>query len=208
MVDKASPILYCVEGHWNEPGDPSLEPSVEPLLQMLHRLGLWKYARRNAATNDELFYWLKNEWQYCPYGSVLYFATHGGPGEIWLSNAEPSSVVAIEQLLAHGIDCTGCLVHFSGCSILNCEEDRIAHFTQGCGAYAVSGYRKDVGWTARWSPAALLDLMLFSMIAEDEEIDLSDRESVKKLDGLRKEVQQRFRDCGFDLYLHPTIMES
>lgn len=105
LADKASPILYCVEGHWNEPGDPSLEPSVEPLLQMLHRLGLWNYVRRNAATNDELFYWLKNEWDHCPYGSILYFATHGGPGEIWLSNAEePSSVVAIEQLLANGID--------------------------------------------------------------------------------------------------------
>ena len=120
---------------------------------------------------------------------------------------EPS-VVAIEELLAHGINCTGCLVHFSGCSILNCEEDRIRRFTQECGAYAVSGYRKDVGWTVRrWSPAALLDLMLFSMIA-DERINLNHRKSVKRLDGLREEVQKRFCDCGFDLYLHPTIMES
>lgn len=206
MTDKKSPILYCVEGHWNPPGDPSLEPSVEPLLQMLHRLGLWNYVRRNAATAAELFYWLMNEWHYCPPGSILYFATHGRPGKIWLNDAErASSAVAIEQLPAEGVNCDGCLVHFSGCSILDCEEDIIRRFTQDCGAYAVSGYRKDVGWTARrWSPAALLDLMLFSMIA-DERIKLNHRGSVKRLDGLRKEVQERFPDCGFDLCLDPTI---
>ena len=172
----------------------------------MHRLGLWNYVRRNAATADELFYWLMNEWHYCPDGSILYFATHGGPGAIRLNHAEePSSVVAIEELSKKGVNCNRCLVHFSGCSILDCEEDIIRRFTQECGAYAVSGYRKDVGWTARrWSPAALLDLMLFSMIA-DERIKLKNRGSVKKLDDLRKEVRKRFPDCDFDLYLHPTV---
>ena len=212
MTDEKRPILYCVEGHWNnkpEKPEPSLEPSVEPLLQMLHRQGQWTYVRRNAATSHELFYWLRNEWYHCPVGSILYFATHGEPGTIWLNNTEETgSVVTVEQLVKEGCDCTRCLVHFSGCSIFACEEDRMRRFTESSGAYAVSGYRKDVGWTApgQWPPAALSDLMLFSMIA-DRGINLDDGRSVKAMDGLRKKVQEMFPDCGFDLYLlHRSVV--
>lgn len=184
----STPIVYCVEGHWHEVDDPLAEPSVEPLLQMLQRRGLWKYVRRNAATISELFYWMNNEWNSCAYGSILYFATHGGEGYIGLGSERHLS-----QLTS--------IVHFSGCSTLACGEERIRAFMKDSGAAAVSGYCKNVGWTSRsWPPAALCDLMLLSVI-RDERIDLTHRGSRKRLQNLKEELQKRFYDCGFDLYL-------
>ena len=199
--DEKRPIIYCIEGHWHEVSDPTLEPSVEPMLQMLDRRGHWSYVRRNAATDGELFYWINEEWNKCAYGSILYFATHGSEGGIWLGrNDDYSSSVPIEKLAMEEIDCEKCLVHFGGCSILACEEERIRSFIDQTGAAAVSGYREDVGWISRrWPPAVLLDLMLFGMI-EDEEIDLTDGRSRKRLQGLKEELQKKFPECGFDLY--------
>lgn len=194
-----NPILYCIEGHWHEADDdPSVEPSVEPLLQMLHRRGSWRYVRRDAATAGELFYWMNNEWSACSKCKILYFATHGAEGEIHLGSEERSSTVPIEKLAE--INCSGCLVHFSGCSILSCGEDRVRFFMEKSGAAAVSGYRADVGWTSRsWPPAALCDLMLFSMIIEEG--ILLDGRSKPRLRTVTEELQNRFGDCCFDLYI-------
>ena len=200
-----SSIIYCIEGHWHEADDPTVEPSVEPLLQMLHRRGLWNYVRRNAGTDDELFYWMRHEWSELSAGSILYFATHGEEGKIALGSDEQHySSVPIEKLAE--IDCRGCLVHFSACSTLACDEDRIRFFMEKSGAAAVSGYRTDVGWTSKsWPPAALLDLMLFSVIGE-ENIDLSDLSdgrstSSRRLRALKEDLQKRFYDCCFQLHL-------
>lgn len=195
-------IIYCIEGHWQD--DPTAEPSVEPLLQMLCQRDSWNYVRRNAATGGELFYWMRHEWNKLAEGSILYFATHGDKGAIWLESGE-HSLVSIEDL-AKEIDCSGCLVHFSACSTLACDEDRVRLFMEESGAVAVSGYRTDVGWTSKsWPPAALCDLMFFSEIA-DEEIDLNGlndgrKSSRRKLLDLRNRLQKRFDDCCFELYL-------
>ena len=44
--------IYCIEGVWNY-GDREVEPSVEPLLDMLRRQDLWAYVRRDCATTGE-----------------------------------------------------------------------------------------------------------------------------------------------------------
>ena len=164
--------IYCIEGHWNY--EDEKEPSVEPVLMMLQSLGEWGYARRNCATSGELTYFLENEWNtHCLPDSILYFATHGEPGNISLSASDPQ---AIENLANH-VKATGCLVHFGGCSILNFGKGskRIRDFVEKTGAAAVSGYTKDVGWaSARWAPAVALELMLFSSI-RSERVNLNGR---------------------------------
>ena len=196
-----SSTIYCIEGHWHEANDPTAEPSVEPLLQMLCQRDSWNYVRRNAATAGELFYWMDYEWNGCDEGKILYFATHGHEGVISLGSGK-CSLVSIEDLVEREINCSGCLVHFSACSTLACDEDRVRFFMEKSGAAAVSGYSKDIGWTSK-PPAALLDLALFSEIA-DRKIDLSDlsdgRKS-RKLRNLKDDLQERFADCHFELYL-------
>ena len=52
--------IYCIEGVWNY-GDREVEPSVEPLLDMLRRQDLWAYVRRDCATTGELKHYLYHE---------------------------------------------------------------------------------------------------------------------------------------------------
>ena len=45
--------IYCMEGVWDY-GAREVEPTVEPLLEMLRRQDQWNYVRRDCATTGEL----------------------------------------------------------------------------------------------------------------------------------------------------------
>ena len=194
--------IYCIEGVWDY-GAREVEPSVEPLLDMLRRQGLWNYARRDCATTHELKHYLTEEWSCrCKTGSVLYLATHGSPGTIQLSGEEFIGLDTLGEILDNG-QCEGCLVHFSGCELLGGDKlvagRRIKAFLDRTGAMGVSGYTASAGWTDTWAPAAALELMLFSSI-KTMDIDLCDGRHFKRLSGVVKSLQDKFADCEFDLY--------
>ena len=186
--------IYCIEGHWDY-GNREVEPSVEPILLMLRSMGHWNYARRDCATVEEMYYFLGKEWIRCRQGSILYFATHGDSGELWLSDQQP---LGLETLAARA-DCTNCLVHFGGCSVLSVEEGRLQEFLQKTGAMGVSGYGADISWSdTKWPPALALELMLFSSI-KSEDIDLTDGRSDRRLQPLAEKLKSRFPECEFKL---------
>lgn len=190
--------IYCIEGHWDY-GNREVEPSVEPILQMLRGMGHWDhYARRDCATAEECYYFLKSEWSRCRQGSVLYFATHGQSGEIWLSQ---NQVVPLETLSAKQINCTGCLVHLGGCNVLAEDgEARARKFMDGTGATYVSGYNRETGWAdIMYAPAVALELILFSSI-KTLSVDLTHGRSKPKMMRLAAELQRSFETCGFELY--------
>lgn len=194
---KLSRRIYCIEGHWDY-GKREVEPSVEPILQALQRLGLWDYSRRDCATASELKYWLDNEWDRCEAGSILYLATHGSAGTISLSD-HPEGEVSMEQIEAWGVDVGNCLVHFGGCHGLNLDEDRIRRFLETTEASAVSGYLVEGGWTDS-APTLALELMYFASIAE-RKIELRDGRSAKPgLKRLAEDLRKRFCDCEFVLH--------
>ena len=187
--------IYCIEGHWDF-GKREVEPSVEPILQMLRTMGQWNYARRDCATIEEMNYFLECEWSRCKQGSILYFASHGDPGQILLSVDQP---LGLDTLLTNA-DCANCLVHFGGCKVLEVEENRIREFVKRTGAMGVSGYTEDVGWLdTKWPPALALELMLFSSISA-EEIDLTDGRSARRLRPIAERLKKKFPECGFQLY--------
>ena len=146
---KLAKRIYCVEGVWDY-GDRAVEPSVEPLLDMLRRQDLWDYARRDCATTAEFKHYLSREWSRCRTGSVLYLATHGDQGAIWLSDDECLGFETLGELLASD-QCEDCLVHFGGCNVFAGDEHatnrRIKAFLAKTGAMGVSGYAATIGWT-------------------------------------------------------------
>ena len=194
LLDKR---IYCVEGHWDY-GKREVEPSVEPVLQMLSVLGHWKYARRDCATVEEMKYWIEEEWTLrCREGSVLYFATHGGPGEISLSANEPLRMAEITA------DCTNCWVHFGGCNVLDVPCETIRAFMEQSGAVVVSGYTAEVAWSnTKFAPALALELVLFSSIAD---ILLHDGRSRRRLKSIAESLSSRFEDCGFRLHTKESM---
>ena len=188
--------IYCIEGHWNY-GKREVEPSVEPILQMVRGMGQWAYARRDAATLEEMYYFLDREWVRCREGSILYIATHGDPGRIWLSEKQGEGLDAFSAK----VDCTNCLVHFGGCNVLGIDPERVRRFMAESGATAVSGYAAETGWTdTTWPPALALELMMFSSI-KAEGIDLADgRSASHRLPCLVGRLCERFADCSFRLH--------
>ena len=200
--------IYCLEGVWDY-GGREVEPSVEPLLEMLRRQGQWDYIRRDCATTAELKHYLNHEWARCKRESVLYIATHGSHGSIWLSNNECLGLDTLGELLAG--QCEDRLVHFGGCEVLGGDEHathrRIKTFLEATGAMGLSGYATTTGWTdVLWAPAAALELMLFSSIWS-QDIDLAAGRHFKRLSKIVTELQGKFIDCEFDLYtrLDPRI---
>ena len=194
--------IYCIEGVWDY-GKREVEPSVEPLLEMLRRQGLWGHVRRDCATTAELKFYLTREWSRCKGGSVLYLATHGAQGTIVLSeDGECLGLDTLGEMLDDG-QCEDCLVHFGGCEILGGDEHavnrRLKAFMDKTGAMGVSGYRVAAGWTDTWASAGALELMLFSSIAA-RDVDLSDGKYFKRLDKIVKSLKEKFPDCEFDLY--------
>ena len=194
--------IYCIEGVWDY-GDHEVEPSVEPLLEMLRRQGLWEHVRRDCATTAELKHYLSYEWNRCKTGSVLYLATHGDQGGIRLSEKEPLGLDTFGKLLGDR-QCEDCLVHFGGCEVLGGNEDvtrqRIKMFLDQTGAMGVSGYGATTGWTdTLWAPAGALELMLFSSISTHG-IRLEDGKYFRPLSKIVKSLQDRFAECEFDLY--------
>ena len=204
---KLAKRIYCTEGHWDY-GNREVEPSVEPMLEQMRLMGQWEYARWDCATTGELEYYLSREWSRCRGGSILYFATHGAPGQVWLSDEQ---FVALDQLATILEDqCDDRLVHFGGCEVMALEEDRLCAFTKRTGAMGVSGYEAEAGWTSALesrrrglqpvpaAPALALELLFFSTI-HTEQIDLSDGRSFRRLRRLADDLDDRFKDCKFKL---------
>ena len=191
------PQIYCIEGYWDYGGH---EPSVLPMLEAARtQQPSWEITRRNCATTSELIFWLNQEWSECTAGSILYLATHGSPGCVTLSDGHD---VCLEQLAMYLKETwrngRSCLVHFSGCSVMATDLDRIGHFIRETRASAVSGYTEDVGWLDRETPALSLEMEMFGRITPYDMTHISSRH--ERLVTLREELQRRWDECGFKLF--------
>ena len=194
--------IYCIEGHWDW-GEEEVEPSVEPMLQVLRGLGYWQYARRDCVTEEEMRYWLNHEWKLCAKGSVLYLATHGEESKIVLSDKVSVHMTTIGDWLGNG-KCPNCWVHFGGCNVLELEDENIIkEFMTQTGATVVSGYAVETGWidTAN-APALALELMLFSSA---HDVKIENKTSRPRLHPIADDLKCRFKECGFRLHTKESV---
>ena len=186
-------IIYCVEGVWDYENE--VEPSVEPMLEQLRRMGRWDYMRRDCATINELQFYLETEWSKCYSGSILYIAAHGEEGKIWLSDNQPLGLSTLQDYVR---DLRGCLIHFGCCSVMKAPSDVLKDLIFHTEAMGIFGYNVDTGWTGTWAPALALELMYFNSIAE-EKINLENGKHFQRLNKIVLNLKDRFRDCEFEL---------
>lgn len=191
-------LIYCIEGvhDWDA---EEVEPTVEPMLELLQKLGYWDhYIYRTCGTKVELEYRLRSEWNTCrEKGSVLFFSTHGDCEEIWLRKSkEHMSVTKIKDWL----NCDGCHIHFGGCYTFAGEHESLKELGNCTGAVSISGYSTEEGWLESSAPALALELLFFGLMAQ---VDLArDIESrPKELAKIRKEMRKRFEDCEFGMII-------
>lgn len=185
--------IYCIEGVHNW-GDGEVEPTVEPMLELLQRMGYWDYLHRTCATIGELKYRLENEWSsYCDVGSVLYFCTHGRADQIWLHDDQVVGLLTLKEWL----DCLDCHIHFGGCETFKNGDANLKELLDYTNAASVSGYATESHWIGRIKPALLLELQLFGLL---KDVDFaSKRGRSNKLEKIRDEITNLFSDCEFNM---------
>ena len=196
---KCEERIYCIEGIHNW-GDKHVEPTVEPMLELLRRMGAWDYLHRSCSTEAELIYRLGTEWNgYCKKGSVLYFSTHGESDQIWLSD-DKEGVVGLLNLKEYlgEKSCSGRHIHFGGCVTFSKGEYNLRDLMEYTGATSVSGYATDSNWLEWNAPAILLELQLFWHL-KSVNLNFDNKGRQKKLECIYAKISERFQDCEFNM---------
>lgn len=194
--------IYCIEGVHNW-GESNVEPTVEPMLELLQKLGYWKYYTLiTCATLQELEYRLKIDWyKCCTKGSVLYFNTHGSPGSITLVHEEDrefEQVIGVDTL-KEWVNLAGCHVHFGGCFTFGDDQASLEKFLDHTEAASVSGYAVDeIGWLDWKKPGLALELLFFGLLSFVK-IDSKGQRRLDKLTKIKEIMNDRFSDCAFQM---------
>ena len=188
---KNMPRIYCIEGYQDyQPSDGwEVSSLVRGQLQAVREAGGMDFVHRTCGTVDEVQFRIGREWlrtddegnlhrnangnvQPHDAGSILYISAHGSPAEISLSGGKPAfdeqeqsiTINDLSDRLGAGF-ARRCLVHLSGCNMVqDCEPDIIA-FMEHSGAVAVSGYTEEVGWLEAKSPGLACDAILFAEVS-------------------------------------------
>ncbi|OWY62844.1 hypothetical protein B7486_56245 [cyanobacterium TDX16] len=145
--------MFCLEGDRDDQ-DLRDRRSVQPLLELLERLGSIEYVRRDVGTREELErcirQWVKRRYDNFP---VLYLAFHGRRGSLELGN-DLYSLEDLADCLHHHRGAMQSVVHFGSCATIRVSPSRLADFSRRADIRTVSGFSKDVDW----AEAALLEL--------------------------------------------------
>ncbi|MFC7276778.1 DUF6642 family protein [Paractinoplanes rhizophilus] len=152
--------VFCVEGQWHRNLDE--EGSVLPTLELLERLRRIRYIHKDVATADELRYFL-GRWalrQYADY-HVGFFAMHGEPGRLWLTDQHSVDLMDLAAPLAGR--CDGRRLYFASCSVMRFSDAELQDFLRTTGAAMVCGYTRNVDWVESAAfETVLLDVMVNS----------------------------------------------
>lgn len=150
--------IFCLEGEWES--DLRQRVSVEPILELLDKLGIAKSIHRDVATSPELEYYLE-KWKqkrYDRYG-VLYLAMHGSEENLHLGR----DAVSLDELeAALKGSCKGKAIYFGSCLTMKAQPKRLQEFARVTGARVVVGYRKSVPWLE----SAAFEVLLLDRLAQ------------------------------------------
>jgi hypothetical protein len=159
----APPGIFCLEGEW----DPDLRTrmSVEPVLELLERLGLITAIHRDVATKAELEYYLR-KWLQPRYNNylVLYLACHGSAAGIDLGHDEVS-LAALADVLEDG--CGNSTIYFGSCLAMDAPDDELKRFVARTGAKAMIGYSRAIDWLE----SAAFECLLLDRLAHGNRTD-------------------------------------
>lgn len=135
--------VFCVEGEWDR--DLTKRRSVLPTLDMLERLGSLKHIHRSAVTPEQLKYHL-DKWSSARYAAyeVGFFALHGAPSRMWLSDSHSTSLDEVAGWMSGRWQ--GRRIYIGGCSVLRGSDAYLTDFLYETGASMVCGFTKQVDW--------------------------------------------------------------
>lgn len=159
--------VFCIEGQWHR--DLNERGSVLPTLELLERLGRIRFIHKDAATPDELSYFL-NRWllrQYADY-RVGFFAMHGEPTKLCLTDWHSVDLDDVARQMAGR--CEGKRLYFGSCSVLRASDARLHDFLAETGAALICGYTREVDWVE----SAAFETVLLDVLANGQRLNAAE----------------------------------
>jgi hypothetical protein len=159
--------VFCIEGQWHR--DLNERGSVLPTLELLERLGRIRFIHKDAATPDELSYFL-NRWllrQYADY-RVGFFAMHGEPTKLCLTDWHSVDLDDVAEQMAG--KCEGKRLYFGSCSVLRASDARLLDFLAETGAALICGYTREVDWVE----SAAFETVLLDVLANGQRLNAAE----------------------------------
>lgn len=159
--------VFCIEGQWHR--DLNERGSVLPTLELLERLGRIRFIHKDAATPDELSYFL-NRWllrQYADY-RVGFFAMHGEPTKLCLTDWHSVDLDDVAEQMAGKSD--GKRLYFGSCSVLRASDSRLQDFLSETGAALICGYTREVDWVE----SAAFETVLLDVLANGQRLNAAE----------------------------------
>ena len=188
---KANKGVFCLEtDQWFRQKDRS---SFEPVLRLVERYCKTRYEHRDVATEDEFKFFL-NKYLAPGYDNfpILYLGFHGGCAEdgedafVEIGDDKKVPLDRLEKWMAGR--CSGRLVYFGSCGVMDTHGTRLNSFVERSGAVAVAGYREEIDWLE----SAALDMLALGLLQDvaftKSSINKFDRELKKTAPGLYKQL--------------------
>ena len=187
-MSRSSPGVFCIEGTWSS--SLADRATVRDLLDVLENVDGVPYIH-SRVTTEEGFYDVVRRWhqkQYSGY-SLGYFAFHGRPGKLLIGRHS----VSLKELgmVLQGA-CSGKILYFGSCSVLQVNPGEIDKFLRLTDADCVVGFNKDIDWLA----SAALDLILLQALALQEDAKEAER-------WMRHEYGALAEHLGLEVFYRP-----
>lgn len=183
--------IFAIEGEWLS--DLRGGVSFRPLLELMRCLNKSPFVHRDAATREELFYYLK-KWSQRRYARypILYLGYHGEAESIIIGDGRESDcrVTLTELMDSLAGCCDKRIVYIGSCSTMQIDERRLQSFLRCTGALAICGYRYPVDMLR----SAAFELLLFNVLLGNT-LTLNGAKAMKRK--IETEERSLCKDLGF-----------
>ncbi|MEZ6133977.1 MAG: DUF6642 family protein [Pirellulaceae bacterium] len=157
--------IFAIEGEWCSDLRQGL--SFRPIIELLSNLdGRISFVHRDAATRQELFYYL-DKWTQKRYAGypILYLGYHGVQESILIGDGRARDRELSLQELAVQLEgrCDRRIIFLGSCETMDMDARKLKAFLRQTGALAVCGYRERVDMLR----SAAFELLLFHALLQN-----------------------------------------
>lgn len=184
--------IFCIEGEWD--ADLRTGLTFRPLLEVLEKCSTkTPFVHRDAATREELFYYL-TKWTQRRYDEfpILYLGFHGEDGGILMGDGRRrESFISLQDLMEplEGA-CHRRIIYFGSCDTMSIHGATLNHFLRVTGALALCGYSQVVDYLR----SAAFELLLLNSFQHNA-LTVSGARAMKRR--IETDARQLCREMGF-----------
>lgn len=156
--------IFAVEGEWQL--DLRMGFNFRPILDLMATLNHCPYVHRDAATREELFYyldkWVQRRYEDYP---ILYLGFHGICESILIGDGRKGDCIVRMDDVMNRLEgkCKNRILFFGSCETMRIDQRRLKKFLKSTGALAICGYREKVDMLK----SAAFELLLFNVLSKN-----------------------------------------